>query len=42
LPVGRLGTLDDVYTIDRDARAIAAEMAARRARNHPAGVSHRP
>jgi 1-deoxy-D-xylulose-5-phosphate reductoisomerase len=36
LPVGPLGSLDDVYHIDREARALAAELAARRARNHPA------
>ncbi len=34
MPVGRLDSLDDVYHIDREARAIAAEHAARRARNH--------
>jgi 1-deoxy-D-xylulose-5-phosphate reductoisomerase len=34
LPVGKLGSLDDVYQVDREARAIAAERAARRARNH--------
>jgi 1-deoxy-D-xylulose-5-phosphate reductoisomerase len=37
-PVGELGSLDDVYHIDREARALAAELAARRARNHPAGT----
>jgi 1-deoxy-D-xylulose-5-phosphate reductoisomerase len=36
LPVGPLGSLDDVYHIDREARVLAAELAARRARNHPA------
>jgi 1-deoxy-D-xylulose-5-phosphate reductoisomerase len=36
LPTGPLGSLDDVYHIDREARALAAELAARRARNHPA------
>jgi 1-deoxy-D-xylulose-5-phosphate reductoisomerase len=36
LPVGQLGSLDDVYHIDREARMLAAELAARRARNHPA------
>ena len=36
LPVGQLGSLDDVHHIDREARALAAELAARRARNHPA------
>jgi 1-deoxy-D-xylulose-5-phosphate reductoisomerase len=36
LPVGQLGSLDDVYHIDREARALAAELAARRARNRPA------
>jgi len=36
LPVGKLASLDDVYSVDREARAIAAECAARRARNHPA------
>jgi 1-deoxy-D-xylulose-5-phosphate reductoisomerase len=40
-PVGRLGSLDDVYHIDREARALAAEAAARRARNHPANTDHR-
>jgi len=35
LPVGKLASLDDVYSVDREARAIAAERAARRARNHP-------
>jgi 1-deoxy-D-xylulose-5-phosphate reductoisomerase len=35
-PVGQLGSLDDVHHIDREARALAAELAARRARNHPA------
>jgi hypothetical protein len=36
MPVGPLGSLDDVYHIDREARRLAAELAARRARNHPA------
>jgi len=36
LPVGALGSLDDVHHIDREARELAAELAARRARNHPA------
>jgi 1-deoxy-D-xylulose-5-phosphate reductoisomerase len=36
LPVGQLGSLDDVHHIDAEARALAAELAARRARNHPA------
>ena len=35
LPAVPLGSLDDVYHIDAEARALAAEMAARRARNHP-------
>jgi 1-deoxy-D-xylulose-5-phosphate reductoisomerase len=35
LPVGELGSLDDVHHIDLEARALAAELAARRARNHP-------
>jgi 1-deoxy-D-xylulose-5-phosphate reductoisomerase len=40
-PVGQLGSLDDVHHIDREARALAAELAARRARNHPAaGTDH--
>jgi 1-deoxy-D-xylulose-5-phosphate reductoisomerase len=34
MPVGELGSLDDVYHIDREARAIATERAAHRARNH--------
>jgi 1-deoxy-D-xylulose-5-phosphate reductoisomerase len=34
MPVGTLGSLEDVYHIDREARVIAAERAARRARNH--------
>jgi 1-deoxy-D-xylulose-5-phosphate reductoisomerase len=34
MPVGKLGSLDDVYQIDGEARAIAAERTARRARNH--------
>ena len=36
MPVGPLASLDDVHDIDREARALAAELAARRARNHPA------
>jgi 1-deoxy-D-xylulose-5-phosphate reductoisomerase len=36
MPVGPLGSLDDVYHIDREARRLAAELAARRARNYPA------
>jgi 1-deoxy-D-xylulose-5-phosphate reductoisomerase len=36
LPVGQLGSLDDVHHIDRQARALAAELAARRARNFSA------
>jgi 1-deoxy-D-xylulose-5-phosphate reductoisomerase len=39
LPVGALGSLDDVYHIDREARALASELAARRARNHPAAIT---
>jgi 1-deoxy-D-xylulose-5-phosphate reductoisomerase len=35
LPVGPLGSLDDVHHIDREARVLAAELAARRARNYP-------
>jgi hypothetical protein len=31
LPVGNLASLDEVYHIDREARAIAAEMIAKRA-----------
>jgi 1-deoxy-D-xylulose-5-phosphate reductoisomerase len=38
-PVGKLDTLDDVYDVDREARAVAAERAARRARNHPAAAT---
>ncbi len=34
MPVGGLGSLDDVYHIDHEARAIATEHAMRRARNH--------
>ena len=34
MPVGELGSLDDVYHIDREARAIATERATCRARNH--------
>jgi 1-deoxy-D-xylulose-5-phosphate reductoisomerase len=34
MPVGELGSLDDVYHFDREARAIAAERVASRARNH--------
>jgi 1-deoxy-D-xylulose-5-phosphate reductoisomerase len=41
LPVGPLGSLDDVHHIDREARALAAELAARRARNHPAADTDR-
>jgi 1-deoxy-D-xylulose-5-phosphate reductoisomerase len=40
-PVGPLGSLDDVHHIDREARALAAELAARRARNHPASGTDR-
>ncbi|HWB47673.1 MAG TPA: 1-deoxy-D-xylulose-5-phosphate reductoisomerase [Stellaceae bacterium] len=36
MPVGPLASLDDVHDIDREARALAAELAARRARNDPA------
>jgi 1-deoxy-D-xylulose-5-phosphate reductoisomerase len=36
MPVGQLASLDDVHDIDREARALAAELAARRARNLPA------
>ncbi len=36
MPVGPLASLDDVHDIDREARALAAELAARRARNYPA------
>jgi 1-deoxy-D-xylulose-5-phosphate reductoisomerase len=36
MPVGPLGSLDEVYHIDREARRLAAELAARRARNYPA------
>ena len=42
LPVGKLDTLEDVYAVDREARAVASEMAARRARNHPATAARRP
>jgi 1-deoxy-D-xylulose-5-phosphate reductoisomerase len=42
LPVGKLDTLDDVYAVDREARTVASEMAARRARNHPATAVQRP
>jgi 1-deoxy-D-xylulose-5-phosphate reductoisomerase len=35
MPVGQLGSLDDVHHIDAEARALAAEIAAHRARNHP-------
>ena len=38
LPVAKPTTLDDVYNVDREARVVAAEMAARRARNHPASA----
>ncbi len=41
LPVGALGSLDDVYHIDGEARALAAELAAHRARNHPAADTDR-
>ena len=41
-PVGQLGSLDDVYHIDREARALASELAAGRARNHPAGKTDHP
>ncbi|HTZ37151.1 MAG TPA: 1-deoxy-D-xylulose-5-phosphate reductoisomerase, partial [Stellaceae bacterium] len=34
MPVGPLGSLDDVHHIDAQARALAGELAARRARNH--------
>ena len=34
MPVGELGSLDDVYHFDREARAIAAERVASRVRNH--------
>ena len=40
-PGGKLGSLDDVYHVDREARAIAAEMAARRNRNHPISATNR-
>jgi 1-deoxy-D-xylulose-5-phosphate reductoisomerase len=40
-PVGPLGSLDDVYHIDREARALAAELAARRARNETAADTDR-
>ena len=36
MQVGQLTSLDQVHDIDREARARAAELAARRARNHPA------
>ena len=36
LPVGPLGSLDDVHHIDQEARVTAAALAARRARNLPA------
>ena len=36
MPIGQLASLDDVHDIDREARALAAELAARRARNYPA------
>ncbi|HXC29907.1 MAG TPA: 1-deoxy-D-xylulose-5-phosphate reductoisomerase [Stellaceae bacterium] len=42
LPVGPLGSLDDVYHIDREARALAAELAAFRARNFPAADTDCP
>jgi 1-deoxy-D-xylulose-5-phosphate reductoisomerase len=41
LPVGQLGSLDDVHHIDREARALAAELAARRARNQAAEGTNR-
>ncbi len=41
LPVGQLGSLGDVHHIDQEARALAAELAARRARNHPAAGTDR-
>jgi 1-deoxy-D-xylulose-5-phosphate reductoisomerase len=41
LPVGQLGSLDDVHHIDNEARALAAELAARRARNYPATDTER-
>lgn len=41
LPVGPLGSLDDVYHIDREARVVAAELAARRTRNRPAASTDR-
>jgi hypothetical protein len=34
MPAVGLTSLDDVYHLDSEARAIAAERAARRARNH--------
>jgi 1-deoxy-D-xylulose-5-phosphate reductoisomerase len=36
MPARQLASLDDVHDIDREARALAAELAARRARNHSA------
>ena len=41
-PVGPLGSLDDVHHIDAEARALAAELAAHRARNHSAAQMERP
>ncbi|HTW52137.1 MAG TPA: 1-deoxy-D-xylulose-5-phosphate reductoisomerase [Stellaceae bacterium] len=41
LPAGPLGSLDDVHHIDREARVLAAELAAHRARNHPAADTDR-
>jgi 1-deoxy-D-xylulose-5-phosphate reductoisomerase len=42
MPVGELGSLDDVYHIDEEARALAAELAGRRARNFSVGnTDHR-
>ena len=41
LPVGPLGSLDDVHHIDREARVLAAELAARRARNSPVADTDR-
>lgn len=41
LPTGPLGSLDDVHHIDGEARALAAELAARRARNYPAADTDR-
>ena len=41
-PVGPLGSLDDVHHIDAEARALAAELAVHRARNHSAAQMERP